>query len=123
LYIRERLEGWEGYMTKRLSCRIQETADKDLDRIIARRKSNKGRTIKYLMELAREAPEHPIQKFSGNDAQTSTYNAAEDWLDTFDEYRAMHGLYENTGFFKDALLRGMSIELARSPSKPKSSDS
>lgn len=105
-------------MTKRLSCRIPESADKDLDRIIARRKSNKGRTIKYLLELVRLEPRHAIRTFPGNDAQTSTYNAAEDWLDTFDEYRAMHGLYENTAFFKDALLRGMSIELMQRPFEP-----
>lgn len=110
--IQEGLEGLEMSMTIRLTCKISPQANVDLSRIIARLESRKGKAIIKLMELARDDADHPRRPYDdeGKDV-TCTLNAVEDWLASFKSYRTKHGLWENTAFFKDSLLRGISIYL------------
>lgn len=102
-------------MAIRLTCRIPQEAHTQLMRVALDMNLKKGKTMVVLMELARGQHAHAVNHYNGGDDKACTLNAAEDWLVTYQNYRRHYGLLNNTDFFRDCLLRGLSIHLAGNP--------
>lgn len=100
-------------MPIRLACQLPSGARPHLLNAIIRRESRKGKTLEYLMVLARENADHPVMQFDNSGkSEPCTLNVPETWLRTFLPYRNQHGIYQNTQLFMDTILRGLSREMA-----------
>lgn len=108
------MEGLEGMPKIRLACGIPHEAGETLLRLIVRLDlGNKKKAITYLMEMALQNPSHELREFQTHGTNMScSLDVQKEWLDHFKPYKEHHGLYNNTTFFKDSILRGLSIVLS-----------